>query len=153
MVQRICPGNPFDDILKAVMMDVHRTCDPDVGGCGKSNHMSHSLSSSPHVFTVALGWQTGNGSVRDMLPHILAALGTEIDLGVIYPGASRRSKHSLVSMACFYSQRYICFAIDGEHWVLYDDQTAEVVGDWIQVLSMCEEKEMQPLLLFFEAAN
>uniref|UniRef100_A0A453KMX8 USP domain-containing protein n=1 Tax=Aegilops tauschii subsp. strangulata TaxID=200361 RepID=A0A453KMX8_AEGTS len=44
---RICPGNSFDDILKAVMMDVHRTCDPDVGGCGKSNHMSHTLSSSP----------------------------------------------------------------------------------------------------------
>uniref|UniRef100_A0A453KN50 Peptidase C19 ubiquitin carboxyl-terminal hydrolase domain-containing protein n=2 Tax=Aegilops tauschii subsp. strangulata TaxID=200361 RepID=A0A453KN50_AEGTS len=49
---RICPGNSFDDILKAVMMDVHRTCDPDVGGCGKSNHMSHTLSSSPYVFTV-----------------------------------------------------------------------------------------------------
>ncbi|XP_044397167.1 inactive ubiquitin carboxyl-terminal hydrolase 54 isoform X2 [Triticum aestivum] len=51
---RICPGNSFDDILKAVMMDVHRTCDPDVGGCGKSNHMSHTLSSSPYVFTVGL---------------------------------------------------------------------------------------------------
>ena len=104
---RICPGNSFDDILKAVMMDVHRTCDPDVGGCGKSNHMSHTLSSSPYVFTVALGWQTGNGSVRDMLPHILAALGTEIDISVIYRGTSRPSKHSLVSMACFYGQRYI----------------------------------------------
>jgi hypothetical protein len=84
--------------------------------------------------------------------------------------------------ACFYNQRYICFAVDSGQWVLYDDQTAkvtnkiqkaaliteyyfmiftscdllvflQVVGDWIQVLMMCEEKEMQPLVLFFEGAN
>ncbi|CAM0951050.1 unnamed protein product [Alopecurus aequalis] len=152
-VMRMCLDNTFDDLLKTVIMDGHRTCDPDVGGCGKSDHISHTLSSSPHVFTVVLGWQTGHGSVSDtLLSDTLAAIGTEIDIRVIYPGTPR-SKHSLVSVACLYSQRYICFAVDGEHWVLYDDQTAKVVGDWIQVLIMCEEKKMQPLVFFFEAAN
>jgi hypothetical protein len=51
MVQRMCPDNTFDDLLKTVIMDGHITCDPDVGGCGKSNHINHTLSSSPHVFT------------------------------------------------------------------------------------------------------
>nr|XP_051183990.1 uncharacterized protein LOC127298032 [Lolium perenne] len=151
---RMCPDNTFDDLLKTVIMDGHITCDPDVGGCGKSNHINHTLSCSPHVFTVVLEWRTGNGSVSDtLLSDILAAIGTEIDISVIYPGTSPRSKHSLVSVACFYNQRYICFAVDSGQWVLYDDQTAKVVGDWIQVLMMCEEKEMQPLVLFFEGAN
>ena len=30
--------------------------------------------------------------------------------------------------ACLYSNRYICFAADGEQWVLYDDQTAKVTN-------------------------
>ncbi|KAM0824474.1 hypothetical protein ACQ4PT_070176 [Festuca glaucescens] len=60
---------------------------------------------------------------------------------------------NVIIQACFYNQRYICFAVDSGQWVLYDDQTAKVVGDWIQVLMMCEEKEMQPLVLFFEGAN
>ncbi|KAM0834647.1 hypothetical protein ACQ4PT_063451 [Festuca glaucescens] len=56
-------------------------------------------------------------------------------------------------VACFYSQRYVCFVADGGQWVMYDDQTAKVVGDWIQVLIMCEENKIQPLVLLFEAAN
>jgi hypothetical protein len=30
--------------------------------------------------------------------------------------------------ACFYNQRYICFAVDSGQWVLYDDQTAKVTN-------------------------
>lgn len=51
MLQMMCP-DPFDDLLKTVIMNDQLACDPDVGGCGKPNHIHHILSSSPHVFTV-----------------------------------------------------------------------------------------------------
>jgi hypothetical protein len=47
----MCP-DPFGDLLKTVIMNDQLACDPDVGGCGKPNHIQHILSSSPHVFTV-----------------------------------------------------------------------------------------------------
>jgi hypothetical protein len=47
----MCP-DPFGDLLKTVIMNDQLSCDPDVGGCGKPNHIQHILSSSPHVFTV-----------------------------------------------------------------------------------------------------
>jgi hypothetical protein len=33
-----------------------------------------------------------------LISDILAAIGTEVDTSVIYPGTSRRSKHSLVTI-------------------------------------------------------
>ena len=51
MLQMMCP-DPFDDLLKTVIMNDQLACDPDVGGCGKPNPIHHILSSSPHVFTV-----------------------------------------------------------------------------------------------------
>ena len=47
----MCP-DPFDDLLKTVIMNDQLACDPDVGGSGKPNHIHNILSSSPHVFTV-----------------------------------------------------------------------------------------------------
>jgi hypothetical protein len=41
------------------------------------------------------------------------------------------------TQACFYSQRYICFAMEGEQWVLYDDQTAKVTNK-IQKPALCK---------------
>ena len=52
-----------------------------------------------YFFLVLGGWQTGNGSVSDtLLSDILAAIGTEIDISIIYPGTSTRNKHFLVSV-------------------------------------------------------
>lgn len=57
----MCPDFSFDELLKVVAMNDQLTCDQDVGGCGKQNHIHHILSSSPHVFTVGKLFALGIG--------------------------------------------------------------------------------------------
>ncbi|XP_047332933.1 uncharacterized protein LOC124936475 isoform X2 [Impatiens glandulifera] len=144
----------FDELLNLVEMNHQLACDPDVGGCGKLNHIHHILSSSPHIFITVLGWQNTCESIED-ITATLSSLATEIDIGIPYRGLDPKNKHRLVSVVCYYGQHYHCFAYshDHEQWVMYDDKTVKVIGGWGDVLIMCERGHLQPQVLFFEAVN
>ncbi|XP_052176364.1 uncharacterized protein LOC127790750 isoform X4 [Diospyros lotus] len=152
--KEICAECSFDELLNLVEVNHQLACDLEAGGCGKLNHIHHILSTPPHVFTTVLGWQNTCESAED-ITATLAALATEVDIGVLYRGLDPQNKRCLVSVVCYYGQHYHCFAYshDHEQWVMYDDKTVKVIGSWGDVLTICKRGRLQPQVLFFEAVN
>ncbi|CAL5367971.1 unnamed protein product [Camellia sinensis] len=144
----------FDELLQRPELRGNEICDPKVGGCGKSNNLHCILSTRPHVFATVLLWKSNSEPVDD-ISATLRALSTEIDIGVIFEDLDPGNKYSLISMVCRYQQHYICFVYNHEHekWILYDDEILQVMGGWDEVLIMCETGQLQPEILFFEAAE
>ncbi|CAL5325147.1 unnamed protein product [Camellia sinensis] len=137
--------SPFDELLK--LANEHY-CDSEVGGCGKLNNLHHILSTPPHVFTTVLGWSTKEDV--DNISAILAALTTEIDIGVIYEGIDPGNKHSLISMVCYCPIHFICFVYSRayEKWILFEDKTVKLIGGWDDVLALCKQMKLQPQVLY-----
>ncbi|KAJ6371282.1 hypothetical protein OIU77_001731 [Salix suchowensis] len=146
-------SSSFDELMKLMLMEDRSTCNPDVGGCGKPNRIQFILRTPPHVFTCVLV-RTAHES-REDTRKTLTALGTELDLGVVYQGLGPGKKYCLVSMVCYRCQHYVCFSYSHEHkrWTMFNDANVEVVGCWDDLLSRCSHEQFQPQILCYEAVQ
>ncbi|KAJ7551918.1 hypothetical protein O6H91_06G034700 [Diphasiastrum complanatum] len=148
------PESSLDELLKYVDMNHQLACDVESGGCGRQNYIHHLLRAPPPVFTTVLGWQNGQENLEDISATI-DAIDMDVDVGIVYRGLDEGYKHQLVSVVCYYGQHYHCFAYnhDLRTWVMFDDVTVKVVGEWDEVVSTCRRGHLQPQVLFYEAIS
>ncbi|MCO5572710.1 hypothetical protein L7F22_026469 [Adiantum nelumboides] len=150
----LCQESSLDELLRLVDMNQFLGCDVEVGGCGQQNHLHHLLRSAPHVFLIVLGWQNSRESLED-ISATMDAIAMDIDIGVIYRGLDKGFKHRLVSVICYYGQHYHCFAFNHDigRWVMFDDMTVKMVGNYEDVVDTCRRGHLQPQVLFYEALS
>ncbi|KAJ6860826.1 hypothetical protein NC651_037032 [Populus alba x Populus x berolinensis] len=146
-------ASSFDELMKLMLMDDCSTCNRDAGGCGKHNRIQFILRTPPLVFICVLV-QTAQES-REDTRKTLTALGTELDIGVVYQGLGPGKKYCLVSVVCYHHQHNVYFSYSHEHkrWTMFNDANVEVVGCWDDLLSKCSHEQFQPQILFFEAVQ
>ncbi|MCO5573202.1 hypothetical protein L7F22_026969 [Adiantum nelumboides] len=150
----LCQESSLDELLRLVDMNQFLGCGVEVGGCGQQNHLHHLLRSAPHVFLIVLGWQNSRESLED-ISATMDAIAMDIDIGVIYRGLDKGFKHRLVSVICYYGQHYHCFAFNHDigRWVMFDDMTVKMVGNYEDVVDTCRRGHLQPQVLFYEALS
>ncbi|XP_034915469.1 uncharacterized protein [Populus alba] len=139
----------FDELLKPMLVDYHLTLEPDADGC-RENHFKYFLQTPSHVFTSVIEWTT-IWVAREDIRETLAALATEIDVGILYQGLGKGKKYRLVSVVCYRGLLYSCFIYSDEckRWMMYNDTHVEVIGSWDFLCKKCVEKHFQPRILFF----
>ncbi|KAG7650615.1 hypothetical protein AtNW77_Chr1g0065361 [Arabidopsis thaliana] len=140
----------FENIIKAIMINVKMLCDKE--GCGKRNYVDTMISNLPSAFIVALQWE--NNETTKEIFDTASVLATEIDISAIYRyvGDSAFTKYRLVSMVWSHGNLYNCVAYENNRWVRHFCSEIEVIGDWDGVLSIFRELHIRPEILFFENA-
>ncbi|KAK0584370.1 hypothetical protein LWI29_012122 [Acer saccharum] len=117
------PQYSFDSLLRLVMTHELLACDEHEGGCGVLNPIYHTLNNLPYALTIVLGWQKNNVESSKDISETLSALSNELDLGVLFPA---------VKPGIF---AYLLMSM--------------IIGEWDDVVNVCREMSLQPLVMFF----
>jgi hypothetical protein len=153
------PRGPYarlEEVLRAALQDT-KNCDRDAGGCGAPAPTRHSLADSalPSVFTLVVGWESRRASqsaiaatlqtlTPTLQPHLIFASGASS------PGAT----YALRSLVCFYGAHYAALVraddCEGTPWRLYDDVKVLRVGEWEELLQVCQKGMLQPVVCIYE---
>ncbi|KAL4450742.1 hypothetical protein ABPG77_001098 [Micractinium sp. CCAP 211/92] len=142
-------------LLREAEAQHQKTCDKDVGGCGRPCPVNYLLQHAPRVFTLQLAWESHSEQPAD-IAATLAAIDEEIDLGEVYQGTERGShRYRLRSMVCYYGQHYQALVLVPEAggWLVFDDTRVARVGGWDAVRRKCEAGRIQPSVLFYEVIS
>jgi hypothetical protein len=145
---------------------------PGGGGCvsGPRAASTAPRRAPPSLFCLALVWESASAwpaEIRRTLSHI----SPQLDLGLVYDRVPKgTAKYQLLSFMCYYGEHYVCFALSnasggggggrgggsgggsgvGGGWVMFDDATAKNVGEWLDVVAVCEKWRLQPCVLFYQ---
>eukprot|EP00887_Chlorella_sp_A99_P005108 scaffold25.g5108.t1 len=161
-------ANTMGGILRSIEDSTQKSCDTDVGGCGRRAPVGHDLLRAPGVFTLQLAWESCREDPRDIRATMQqvhaevrdggrAGRGREagrmgavrIDMREVYGGEAARHRYRLRCMACYYGSHYSAFVLvqvsgAGQRWVLFDDASVSLVGGWQDVIVKCEAGRIQP---------
>jgi len=81
-------------LLREAEVQLRKSCDTDVGGCGALNSVNHFLQHAPRVFTLQVAWESHNEQ-PEAIATTLAALDEEVGVG------GKRVAATALLCACF----------------------------------------------------
>ncbi len=74
-----------------------------------------------------------------------------MDLGELYSGVEPgKKRYDLSTMVCFYGKHFSAFVHKDGQWWSFSDTAGKAVGNWAQLIKMCEVGRKQPAVLFFQ---